>query len=84
MELTGECARSFARGGIAGKPPWEPGNTEVCHGLAFGDGQGTVPARMRAEVRQVLERIADAVNDAPQGNVVSGSEMRVTDLMGRN
>ena len=38
-------------------------------------------ARMQPEVRQVLEGIADAVNDAPQGNVISGSEMRVRDLM---
>lgn len=38
-------------------------------------------ARMQAEVRQVLEGIADAVNDAPQGNVISGSEIRVRDLM---
>lgn len=38
-------------------------------------------ARMQAEVRQVLEGIADAVNDAPTGNVISGSEVRVRDLM---
>jgi hypothetical protein len=39
-------------------------------------------ARMQAEVRRVLEGVADAVNEAPQGNVISGSEMRVRDLMG--
>lgn len=39
-------------------------------------------ARMQSEVRAILEGIADAVNDAPQGNVISGSEMRVRDLMG--
>ena len=31
-------------------------------------------ARMQAEVRQTLEQIADAVNDAPTGRVISGSE----------
>lgn len=38
--------------------------------------------RMQAEMRGVLERVADAVNDAPTGNVISGSEMQVRDLMG--
>jgi hypothetical protein len=28
-----------------------------------------------------MERIADAVNDAPTGNVISGPEMQVRDLM---
>ncbi len=38
-------------------------------------------ARMQAEVRRVLEGVADAVNAAPTGNVISGSEARVRDLM---
>lgn len=38
-------------------------------------------AEMLADVRRVLEGVADAVNDAPDGNVISGSEMRVRDLM---
>lgn len=38
-------------------------------------------SRMQAEVRQVLEQVADAVNDAPDGNVINASEMRVRDLM---
>ena|SRR6476660_55963 len=38
-------------------------------------------ARMQAEVRRVLEQVADAVNDAPTGKVISGSEVRVRDLM---
>ncbi len=38
-------------------------------------------ARMLAEARQVFEGVADAVNDAPDGNVISGSEMQVRDLM---
>ncbi len=38
-------------------------------------------ARMLADVRRVLEGVADAVNDAPDGNVINGSEMRVRDLM---
>ncbi|HEY8665999.1 MAG TPA: hypothetical protein VIL86_05000 [Tepidisphaeraceae bacterium] len=38
-------------------------------------------ARMQAEFRQAFEPIATAVNDAADGNVISGSEMRVRDLM---
>jgi len=38
-------------------------------------------ARMQAEVRRVLEGVADAVNQAADGKVISGSEMRVRDLM---
>lgn len=36
---------------------------------------------MLADARQVLEQVADAVNDAPDGNVINASEMRVRDLM---
>ena len=36
---------------------------------------------MQAEVRQILGRVADAVNDAPTGNVISGSELAVRDAM---
>jgi hypothetical protein len=38
-------------------------------------------SRMQAECRQVMEQIAEAVNAAPTGKVISGSEMRVRDLM---
>ena len=38
-------------------------------------------ARMQAECRRIMGRIADAVNEAPTGNVISGSEMQVRDLM---
>jgi len=38
-------------------------------------------SEMQAEVRQILGRVADAVNDAPTGNVISGSEMAVRDAM---
>jgi hypothetical protein len=38
-------------------------------------------AQMQAQVRQILGRVADAVNDAPTGNVISGSEMAVRDAM---
>ena len=38
-------------------------------------------ARMQAECRQIMGRIADAVNAAPTGRVISGSEMQVRDLM---
>jgi hypothetical protein len=37
--------------------------------------------RMQAEIRQTMEQVADAVNNAPSGNVISGSEMAVRDLM---
>jgi hypothetical protein len=40
-------------------------------------------AAMQAEVRQVLGEVADAVNNAPTGNVISGSEMAVRDAMAR-
>jgi hypothetical protein len=35
-------------------------------------------SQMQAQVRQILGRVADAVNDAPTGNVISGSEMAMT------
>ena len=36
---------------------------------------------MQAEVRRILGQVADAVNDAPSGNVISGSEMAVREAM---
>jgi hypothetical protein len=38
-------------------------------------------SRMQAEIRRIMEQIADAVNAAPTGNVIGGSEMQVRDLM---
>lgn len=38
-------------------------------------------SQMQVECRRVLEQIADAVNNAPSGNVISNSEMEVRDLM---
>jgi len=40
-------------------------------------------ARMQEEVRLALGQVADAVNNAPDGNVINGSEMQVRDLMAR-
>ena len=37
--------------------------------------------RMQAEIRGILEQAADAVNNAPTGNVINGSEVEVRDLM---
>lgn len=37
--------------------------------------------RMQSECRRIMQSVMEAVNDAPQGNVISGSEMRVRDLM---
>jgi hypothetical protein len=36
---------------------------------------------MQAEFRKALSEVADAVNNAPDGNVISGSEMQVRDAM---
>jgi len=38
-------------------------------------------ADMQAEVRRLLGDVADAVNNAPDGNVINGSEMQVRDAM---
>jgi hypothetical protein len=38
-------------------------------------------AEMQAEVRRLLGQVADAVNGAPDGNLISGSEMAVRDAM---
>ena len=38
-------------------------------------------AEMQAEVRCRLGEVADAVNNAPDGNVINGSEMQVRDAM---
>lgn len=35
---------------------------------------------MQTLCRRLLEKVADAVNHAPTGNVISGSEMEVRDL----
>jgi hypothetical protein len=37
--------------------------------------------QMQAQVRQVLGQVADAVNNAPDGNVINGSEIAVRDAM---
>jgi len=37
--------------------------------------------QMRQEVERILGQVADAVNDAPDGKVINGSEMQVRDLM---
>jgi hypothetical protein len=38
-------------------------------------------SRMQTECRRIMEQVAEAVNAAPTGNVISGSEMQVRDLM---
>ena len=37
-------------------------------------------AQMQGHCRRILERVAHAVNHAPPGKVISGSEMEVRDL----
>ncbi len=38
--------------------------------------------RMRADFEQTMRQVADAVNDAPDGHLIDGSEERVRDLLG--
>jgi alkanesulfonate monooxygenase SsuD/methylene tetrahydromethanopterin reductase-like flavin-dependent oxidoreductase (luciferase family) len=38
--------------------------------------------RMRGEFEQLMTQVAQAVNDAPQGRVIVGSEEQVRDLLG--
>lgn len=38
--------------------------------------------RMRGEFEQLMAEVAQAVNDAPQGRVIVGSEEKVRDLLG--
>lgn len=38
-------------------------------------------ARMQGEFVRIMKEVADAVNAAPSGNVISGSEMQVRDVM---
>lgn len=38
-------------------------------------------SRMQAECQRILGQVAEAVNNAPTGNVIGGSEMQVRDLM---
>jgi hypothetical protein len=45
--------------------------------------KGQFIAEMQAEFRRALGQVADAVNDAPDGNVISGSEVAVRDAMVR-
>ena len=37
-------------------------------------------AQMRAKMEAMLGQVADAINDAPSGHIISGSEERVRDL----
>jgi hypothetical protein len=38
-------------------------------------------SEMQVEVRGILERVADAVNNAPTGKVINGSEIAVREAM---
>jgi hypothetical protein len=38
--------------------------------------------RMRADFEKTMREVADAVNDAPAGHLIDGSEERVRDLLG--
>ncbi len=39
-------------------------------------------ARMRADFEATMHQVAQAVNDAPDGHLIDGSEERVRDLLG--
>jgi hypothetical protein len=43
--------------------------------------QAQYVSRMQAECRRIMGLVAEAVNSAPTGNVINGSEMQVRDLM---
>lgn len=51
------------------------------------DGQQLSPQQLieclRQEIDQTLAQVADAVNNAPEGHVIRGSEHQVKDLMDR-
>lgn len=38
--------------------------------------------RMREDFEKTMRQVADAVNDAPDGHLIDGSEERVRDLLG--
>ncbi len=38
--------------------------------------------RMREDFEKTMREVADAVNDAPDGHLIDGSEERVRDLLG--
>lgn len=38
--------------------------------------------RMREDFERTMREVADAVNDAPDGHLIDGSEERVRDLLG--
>lgn len=42
---------------------------------------GALAGRMQAEFQRIMKEVGEAVNAAPTGNVISGSEMQVRDLM---
>jgi hypothetical protein len=68
---------------LSGKLAWMPAELErrpAMDRLLQVDCAAYVRA-MRVEVDQILSQVMDAVNTAPDGNVINGSEMQVRDLM---
>jgi hypothetical protein len=63
-------------------PAWRPvlSRRLAMDRLLTMDKQAYV-SRMQVECRRIMEQVADAVNAAPTGNVISGSEMQVRDPM---
>ena len=58
-----------------------PGNGAAMDGLAKIDREELV-RRMRQDFERTMREVADAVNDAPDGHLIDGSEERVRDLLG--
>src|SRR5581483_7973022 len=58
-----------------------PGNGAVMDGLAKVDREQLV-RRMREDFEKTMREVADAVNAAPDGHLIDGSEERVRDLLG--
>jgi hypothetical protein len=65
-----------------GVPAWKPGKWRLTMDRLLRLDKDAFVARMQELARRKFEEVADAVNDASDGNVISGSEMRVRDIMG--
>jgi hypothetical protein len=66
--------------GVTGQEAGEYCRRQAMESLKTMDKRAYVE-QMQAECRRIMGKIADAVNAAPTGNVISGSEMEVRDLM---
>jgi hypothetical protein len=74
-----------------GKYPWRPGQQlgkigkTLCHGDLAMESTPKMSReefidQMRKKMEEALGRVADAINEAPPGHIISGSEEKVRDL----